>query len=218
MTTTLTTTSQFARPIALLAIAATGGALASLAALHVVSPEFAPASRMVSEYALGAHGWLLSLMFILWALGSWALAAALWPHVRTTAGKIGVLFLVLAGVGEAMASLFDIQHPLHGVSAMIGTPSLVIGAMLTSYALVKHPGWSDARSTLLPAAHLTWISFVLMAVCVGVMFATLGPNATPENPGPDAILVQGYANRFLVVAYCVWAIVAGVAALRRPIR
>jgi hypothetical protein len=213
MTSTLrdTTTSN---PAALVALVAASGTLASLAGLHVLSPEFAPHGRMVSEYALGGHSWLLTVMFGLWALSSWALAAALWPYATTTASKIGIGFLVAAGVGEAMAALFDIKHPLHGVSAMIGTPSLVIAALLLSYGLVRLPGWSDSRAALLATAHATWITFVLMAVCVGIMFATIGPDATPENPGPDAILVQGYANRLLVVAYCVWAIVAAAVAHR----
>jgi len=212
MTSATQTPSSTAAIISLLG---SGGALACLAFLHVLSPEFEPGKRMVSEYALGAHGWLLSAMFLLWAGGSWALAAALWPHVTSTGGKTGLVFLMLAGVGEAMAAAFDIQHPLHGISAMIGTPSLVIAALLLSYALVRRSGWSDGGAALLGTAHATWISFVLMAVCVGVMFATMSPDATPENPGPDAILVQGYANRFLVVAYCTWAIVAAVQALRR---
>lgn len=211
MISAIQTTSSSA---AILSLFGSGGALACLAMLHVLSPEFDPGKRMVSEYALGAHGWLLSCMFLLWAIGSWALAAALWQHVTSTSGRIGLVFLVMAGVGEAMAAVFDIQHPLHGVSAMIGTPSLVIAALLLSFALVQQPGWTDSRTPLLTTAHLTWISFVTMAVCVGVMFATMSPDATPENPGPDAILVQGYANRFLVAAYCAWAIVAAAAARR----
>ena len=75
---------------------------------------------MVSEYANGQHGWVLSLMFSAWALISWAQAITLRALVVTTAGKVGLAFLVLAGIGETMASVFDINHPLHSVAAMIG--------------------------------------------------------------------------------------------------
>jgi len=57
--------------------------------LHILSPEFNPSWRMVSEYALGKYSWLLSLMFISWAISSWAIYFALRPHIKTKAGKVG---------------------------------------------------------------------------------------------------------------------------------
>ena len=95
--------------------------------LHVLSPEFAPSWRMVSEYANGQYRWLLTLVFSAWALSSFALLAALWPASATTLGKVGLLFLLLAGIGQAMGALFDVNHPLHGAAAMIGIPSLCAG-------------------------------------------------------------------------------------------
>lgn len=48
--------SRIVEPAALLAIALTVIALLLLASLHVLSPEFAPSWRMISEYALGRYG------------------------------------------------------------------------------------------------------------------------------------------------------------------
>src|SRR5688572_26335907 len=96
------------------AVLATAVAFASLAILHVVSPEFQPSWRMVSDYANGRHRWLLSVMFAAWAFGSFALAVALGPITHGWLGRIGLLFLVLAGIGELMAAFFDINHRLHG--------------------------------------------------------------------------------------------------------
>ena len=67
------------RLIGLIAIGATAVSLAALIGLHVVSPEFAPSWRMVSEYANGRHAWLLSVVFFAWAASSFALLPALWP-------------------------------------------------------------------------------------------------------------------------------------------
>src|SRR5690349_18889682 len=88
------------------AIGAATAELLLLASLHVLSPEFDPAWRVISEYALGQYGWVLSLMFLAGALNAWALAVAVWPHVTNTAGKIGAGLLIVAGVGPAMASVF----------------------------------------------------------------------------------------------------------------
>ncbi len=55
--------TRVALPAAGLAIVAAAGALLLLASLHVLSPEYAPSWRRVSNYANGRYGWVLSLMF-----------------------------------------------------------------------------------------------------------------------------------------------------------
>ena len=192
-----------------LSFAASAATLVVLAALHILSPEFDPAWRMVSEYALGNYGWVLSLMFIAWAVSSWALAFTIWSQIRTRAGKIGLFFLIVAGVGEAMASVFDISHPLHSVAAMIGILSLPVAAMLISVSFSRTQAWSVVRKALLRTANLTWISVVLMAgtfVLLIVTYTQAGGEMTSEVAvlPPGVIAVVGWANRFLIIAYCVW--------------
>ena len=199
-------TSTTARPAISLTAArlsfATGAtALVLLAALHVLSPEFDPSWRMVSEYALGDYGWVLALMFLTWALSCVSLFFAIKSHIRIIAGKIGLGFLLAAAVGMSMAAIFDASHDLHGLAAMIGIPSLPIAAMLISISLVRNPAWSSARRLLLWTANLTWISLVLMVATVFIGLWQSGGEF-----GPDVL--AGWPNRFLVVAYCVWLITA----------
>jgi hypothetical protein len=198
--------------IARLSMAASVGSLLSLGALHILSPEFAPSWRMVSEYANGAYSWVLSLMFAFWAISTWALAYAIWPEIKTTGGKIGMFFLIAAGVGEAMGGLFDINHPLHGLAALIGIGSLPIAAMLISGRLSRTSPWSDAKKALLWTANLTWISVLLMAVTFIIMIVTFtqsGGEVPAEGTvvtalPPGVIALVGWANRFLVIAYNAW--------------
>src|SRR5579871_4738432 len=77
-------------------IAAAVACLLLLASLHILSPEFDPSFRVISEYANGKYGWVLSLMFIAWAVSSWALALAIWRQAPTRAGRIGLWFLIVA--------------------------------------------------------------------------------------------------------------------------
>jgi hypothetical protein len=193
-----------------LAIAAAAAVLLLLAGLHLLSPEFDPSWRMVSEYATGQYGWVLSLMFVSWALSSWALAVAIWPQVKTTAGRIGLAFLVAAGVGEAMASVFDITHPLHSLAALIGIPSLAIAAMLISVSLGNSKAWAPARKSLLWTANFTWISLVLMAASFAILIFTYTRAGGDMSAGvkttlpAGVIAVVGWANRLLVLVYCAW--------------
>jgi hypothetical membrane protein len=195
--------------------------LVFLATLHVLSPEFDPSWRMVSEYALGNYGWVLSLMFIAWAVSSWALAFTIWSQARTRAGKIGLIFLIAAGVGEAMASAFDINHPLHSVAAMIGILSLPVAAMLISINLGRTEAWSPARKALLWTANLTWVSVLLMAgtfILLIVTYTQAGGEMTSEVAAlpPGVIALVGWANRFLIIAYCVWVITLARHAVTKP--
>ena len=203
---------QISSTSSLLAIGMSAAVLILLVSLHFLSPEFSPAWRMVSEYANGKYAWVLSLLFFLWGAGSLALAYTLGPHLQTTAGKIGLFFLIAAGIGEAMAAVFDVNHKLHSLSAMIGIPSLAIAAMLISITLVSTEPWSLARTSLLWTANLTWVSILLMAIAFAVMMATyaqaggdMSASAEVVTTLPEGVIaLVGWANRFLIVVYCAW--------------
>jgi hypothetical protein len=206
-------------PAAYVAVLAVALSCASLVLLHLLSPEFAPSWRMVSEYANGQHRWLLTFVFTWWALSSFALLAALWPASASALGKAGLLFLLLAGVGQAMGALFDVNHPLHGAAAMIGIPSLCLAAVLLNAALGGHPGIEAPPRW---AAHLPWISFALMIGTLLLLFSALrsagievGPKAQPlEELPPGVSGYVGWANRLLFAASYLWVALAALAVLR----
>jgi len=204
-----------------LSLAASIATLFTLAILHILSPEFAPSWRMVSEYANGNYSWVLSLMFIFWAISSWILALAIWSEVKTTAGKVGLYFLIASGVGEAMAAVFDINHSLHGLASLIGIGGLPIAAMLISTSLGQTETWSVAKKSLLWTANLTWISVLLMGITFAILIATFtqagGDMTSTEVPTslPDGVIAWvGWTNRFLIVAYCVWVITVAWQAIK----
>ena len=191
-------------------ITASAVVLLLLAALHLLSPEFDPSVRAVSEYAKGRYGWVLCLMFAFWALSSWSLAVMVWPSVQTIGGRVGAGFLVAAGAGEAMASVFDINHPLHGLAGMIGVLSLPIAAMWISLSLVRRQPWSRAKNVILWTANLTWGSLALLVFLLMAGYLRAGNRVTR-----DSFAFIGWANRLLVVAYCIWQMVVAAQPLLR---
>jgi hypothetical protein len=221
--TNLTGVGRWMTPAAYLALGATAVSGGALLVLHGASPEFAPSWRMVSEYANGRLPWLLTVVFAGWAISSFALAAALWPLSTTTLGSIGLLFLLLAGVGQTMGGLFDINHRLHGPAAMIGIPSLCVAAVIVTIALSRRvgidapPAWS---------AHLPWISFLLMIGAFALFFSSLkaaGVEMSAESR-PLAELpagVSGYvgwANRLLFAASYLWTVLTSLSVLKAAAR
>jgi Protein of unknown function (DUF998) len=201
---------------ALLAIVTAAATLLLLASLHILSPEFNPSFRMVSEYALGHDGWVLSLMFLTWGMSSWALALAIWSQVNTRAGKVGWWFLVIAGLGEVMASVFDVTHdPGHSIAGVLGMCGFPIAAVLLSLSLGRLPAWHGVRSLLLCIANLSWISVVLLVatlVLMTVQFAQVYGGHLPQHAPaqlPAGVLgLDGWADRLFVLSNCLWIFVA----------
>lgn len=189
--------SQAAR----VSMAAGATSLLSLAALHVLSPEFDPSWRMVSEYALGRYEWVLALMFVSQAVSSIALFFAIKAQIRTVGGKIGLFFLLAAGLGLSLAAIFDWTNPLHGLAAMIGIPSQTIAALVLSVSLSRRQPGVFSRKPLLATASLVWISLIVMQILLFTGLARTGGQF-----GPDVLV--GWPNRILVAAYCAWLLTA----------
>ncbi len=205
-----------------LSIGAAAAVLLLLASLHVLSPEFDPSFRMVSEYALGHYGWVLSLMFLAWGISSWALAVALWSRVKTRAGKVGLWFLVIAGLGEAMASVFDITHdPGHSIAGVLGIVGFPIAAVLLSVSFGRLHAWRDVKRPLIWLANLSWISVVLLVatlVLMTVQFAQAYGGQLPQHAPaqlPSGVLgLDGWADRLFVLSSCLWMLVAAWQAMK----
>jgi hypothetical protein len=89
--------------------------LLCLVALHLISPEYSPAWRMVSEYTLGKHKWLLTLFFTFWGISSILTAGLLWPIVTTPWVVFGVILVFISGVGAVLGGWFDVKHKLHSL-------------------------------------------------------------------------------------------------------
>ncbi len=206
-------------PAAVVALIATFISCAALILLHLASPEFQPSWRMVSEYANGQHAWILTLVFAAWAVGSFALVPALWPLWSTPLGKIGLAFLLLAGIGQTMGVFFDINHKLHGPAAMIGIPSLCIAAVILTIALSRR---TDIVAPPIWVAHLPWISFVLMLGAFALFFSALksagvdmSGNQGPIKELPDGVSgYLGWANRLLFAGTYLWVGLVALAVIR----
>ena len=213
----LATTAASSRTLAMVAV---GGAIvfiALLALLHVLRSDLQPTWHVISEYANGPHGWLMTIAFAALAASCAATALGIWPLVEGWGPRIGLMLVVLAAIGLGMAALFPadiVQDPMppmswtgtmHGVASMLGNPTLMIGMIVLAYALPGHALWQGSGAALQVFAHLAWLCFVAMMVG---MFVFL-----PQGTGGLAALV-GLGNRLLVVAYAGWLITANWPLLR----
>lgn len=204
--------------LASLSILSGGLSLLCLLVLHVVSPEFQPSWRMVSEYALGKNKRLLTAFFFFWAANSILLSVLLWGAAGSFWAKTGVILLGISGIGALMGGLFDVKHPKHGLAFALGVPTLPVAALLLGYHLVQLEKWSESKTLLLLSAHATWVSLVLMALAMMVMFSGFKKSGVswdkdappPENVPPGVIALGGYANRLLVFCYILFPVLVAI--------
>jgi hypothetical protein len=202
-------------------MAATAAALALLAALHVLSPEFSPAWRMVSEYANGRYPSVLAAMFFAYGLSSLALAFAIRSQLKTRTGRIGLAALVVAGAGQLGGAAFDLnQAAPHDLAGVLGVGALPIGAVLISRVLTQESEWSGARRRLRWSAHLTWISVVLFLASFPLMMATFVlatgglPETAPRELPHGVIALVGWTGRLSILAAWAWVSVTAWHAIR----
>jgi Protein of unknown function (DUF998) len=194
------------------AIGAAAVAIIALAALHLLKPDLDPSRTMISQYALGRYGGVMTLCFAAFAAGSVFLFAALVADTPSLLGRIGLAFLLAAAVGLTMGAIFSmdpVSTPsaqmsfsgrMHGVSFLIGVPSEVLAVLLLTLAFSRQA--SHASTPLWVLTSLIWLSLIVMIV----VMVMVGPGKTPDPDGPGRF--PGWPNRMFMIAYGAWLIVA----------
>jgi hypothetical protein len=189
-----------------------------LTALHLIKPELDPSWHFISEYAIGEYGWIMVLAFLSLALSYVSLFVAIRSQLRTIAGRIGLVLLVVSALGLIIAAIFttdpitvsqdDVtaEGTLHNLGGTLGL-AMPFAAGLVGWKLARNPAWSAARRPLLWATGLALVAFVVSFVFLGVMVGRSGGEF-----GPDVLV--GWPNRFEVVAYSVWLMVVAWQALK----
>jgi hypothetical membrane protein len=185
-----------ARALAAAATAAVASG-ATLVLLHLAQPGLDPGWSVVSQYALGAHGWLAAVMFLLLGAACVLLAVGLPGSRLRRAGRIGRVLLLVAAGGLVVAAVFPVGDPLHEVGSLLGNLGLAVAAVLVGRDLRRGlpPG---ERHWAAVAAHAPWIAAVLMAAFIAT--TTWG---------------VGLLNRAVVLAYLVWIVLVARQALTR---
>lgn len=195
------------------AFAAAATAAVCLFVLPLLQPELELSRSMISQYALGAHGWVMGLCFFAFAIASALLLATLLGVVKGPLGWLGLLALAAATVGLAMGGAFPMDPVsadpaamsfsgrMHGVAFMVGVPGQIVAILLLSLALRGQPEWSGLP--LLWVTAFTWVSLAIMAWALMQFMKNT-----------DAPTVMGWFNRLLMLGYAAWIMLAAWPKLR----
>lgn len=180
-----------------------------VAVLHALKPEFDPSWRMVSEYEIGRHGWMMRLAFVGLGAACIALFVALRGRVGRRSARVGRLALLAGAAGTVLAGIFasdpitattaevTTSGNLHGLGAMLGIPGLLIASTLLTRTLARS-STSGAAVALRVATAGAWLSIVAFAATMAVTYDGAFSSDVPI----------GVPNRLLLVSYVVWIVAA----------
>lgn len=168
----------------------------ALGALHVLRPDYTPIDHMISDYAVGRLGWIMTTAFVALAAGCLTLAVGLFRlGPKSWIARIGMAFLVVATIGLLVSAAFptDLEAAptthtgdIHTLSFQVNIVSIILAAGLLSASFGRDPDWRPFRPYALGVAGLMVVAFVAQIL-------------TLHRGAP-----YGIANRVFVVVIVAW--------------
>jgi len=157
----------------LLPTAATGFFLYFVAALllmHAVRPDYTVVDHMISDYAVGRSGWIMTTAFVSLSLGCLALAIGLFlDGPASWLGRIGASLLVVTFAGLMVTALFptDLETApstrtgdIHTLSFLVNIVSVLLSTICLGLSYSGSPSWRRHRTPALVFAGLLIVAFV----------------------------------------------------------
>ena len=182
----------------------------ALLLMHVLRPDYAPASRMISDYAVGRYGGVMTTWFLAMSCGSLMLVVGLARSgLGTLSARLGMLLLGIASIGLVVSAIFptDLEEApsthtgdIHTISFLVNVGSIILATVLLSTAFWSQPRWRTFRRTAVTLTSLVVIAFV-------VQFLTLHRG-----------MPYGLSNRLFVTVLLAWLLTTSIRlrAVARP--
>lgn len=175
--------------------------------MHFLRADLDPGKSVISEYAVGDHGWIMSLAFLCWAASCALLAKALWQHVKTKTGKVGTALLFVAAFGLILAALFEtdpmaaavenrtLHGKLHEIGAMLDLTFL--SALLVPLGLRKNKDWVGKQRVMWFLAAVVWIT-------QAIFMYSLAAFMHAESNQLESEMQIGWPSRIMLAGECLW--------------
>jgi uncharacterized membrane protein len=185
----------------LAALVGIGVAFVGVAVLHVVRADLDPREAVMSHYANGSAGPIMSLVFYGFGAAALALAIRLWTAIdRHGVGRLFPPLMAAAGVAMLLAGVFEVDRPdapqttgevIHSNSAVAAFVLLVVAMAVFTVASGHDERWRGFRTR----------SAVLTAVAtVGAIGAKVS-TGTSWTGAVQRVLAGSVLLWFLLVAH-----------------
>jgi hypothetical protein len=201
-------------------LAGCGLFLALLLLINLIRSDLDPTWHFISEYEIGAMGWMMQLAFVSFGVAHFALVKLLSPSLIGLLGRFSMLLLLVAGLGLLLGGIFKADSMLtppdqtttsgmiHNIGGGLGI-AMPFAVIFLTKLLRRQEAWRTGSPALLPLA----IAAVAASVITIVAFASyLSGSGGVVQPG----MPLGIFNRLEIVAYASWfvAVSFGLKGLR----
>lgn len=183
-------------------------AVLTLLLMHVLRPDYTIRTHMISDYAVGRYGWIMTTWFIAMSCGCQMLMFGLARSgLRTISFKIGAGLLCVASVGLLISAIFptDLEEApstrtgdIHTISFLINIVSIILSLIFLTVCFRSHPQWRSYQKFAIVLTLFVVISFF-------VQFFTLHRGAP-----------YGLTNRVFVAVLFVWFFITSIRIRRMP--
>jgi len=170
----------------------------ALLLMHAIRPDYTIVDHMISDYAVGRSGWIMTTAFASLSLGCLALAIGLFRDgPKSLLGRIGAALLVVVFAGLIVTALFptDLETApsthtgdIHTLSFQVNVVSILVSTLCLALSYGGDAVWHRRR---MPA--LIFAGFLSLALVV--QFLTLHRGAP-----------YGITNRLFVAVLMAWLI------------
>jgi len=182
--------------------------VAAVAALHLLRADLDPVGQVMSEYANGPFGVVMTIAFYALALACLALGWRLRSAVSGSAAAVVLPWLLaLAGTGLLLAGVFEVERPdvadtvaeaIHSLSSVAAFVLLVVAMGALAAACRRDPAWRSFTPT---AAAL----------------AAAGVVAAAASPLADLTPFAGVVQRLLGLVVVAWLLLVALRIRRNAV-
>lgn len=165
--------------------------------LHVVRGDMDPMKQVMSEYANGSYGVVMTVAFYSFGLSALALGFRLRTALaRRGAGKVVPGLLAVTGIALLLSGAFEVGRPvvpdtmeeaIHSLASVTAFVLLIVAMLLFSFASARDDAWRS----------YAWRSWTLSGVAAAAAMA---------SPWADATRWSGIVQRILGAAVLAWLI------------
>jgi uncharacterized membrane protein len=182
-------------------------ALLAIVLMHVLRPDYTPVNHMISDYAVGRFGWIMTTAFVALACGILMLLAGLARCGPASAlARVGMFFLGVPCIGLIVTAIYptDLEEArsatrsgnIHTISFLVNVVSILLAVALLSASFRSHTAWRNHQRTAIALASLVVLAFIFQ-------FLTLHRGAP-----------YGIANRLFVSLLFAWLLTTSIHLLK----
>lgn len=144
--------------------------VAALLLMHLIRPDYTVVDHMISDYAVGRFGWIMTTAFLAAAMGCLALSIGMFREGPATwPGRLGSAALIVVSAGLVVTAIFptDLETApstrtgdIHTLSFLVNVASALLAVIFLGLSYGSSDYWQRRKYPALGFAALLIAAFI----------------------------------------------------------